>query len=110
MAAAVAADYQRNPHCGRRGPEAAGQMVRGLFFKTGTTDNRRMGKSVHKVTLIGVLGRDPEVRYMPDGNAVAPVNLATDESYNDKTTRQTVDHTEWRRLPGSGAMPAAGPQ
>src|SRR5690606_24843040 len=104
MAAAVAADYQRNPHCGRRGPEAAGQMVRGLLCKTGTTDNRRMGKSVNKVTLIGVLGRDPEVRYMPNGNAVANVNLATDESYNDKTTGQKVEQTEWHRITVYGKL------
>ncbi|WP_221800801.1 single-stranded DNA-binding protein [Oceanobacter mangrovi] len=57
-----------------------------------------MGRSVNKVTLIGTLGRDPEVRYMPNGNAVANMTLATDESYNDKQTGQKVDQTEWHRL------------
>ncbi|MCY0964753.1 single-stranded DNA-binding protein [Parathalassolituus penaei] len=57
-----------------------------------------MGRSVNKVTLIGTLGRDPEVRYMPNGNAVANVNLATDESYMDKQTGQKVEQTEWHRL------------
>ena len=57
-----------------------------------------MGRSVNKVTLIGTLGRDPEVRYMPNGNAVANLSLATDESYNDKTTGQKVEQTEWHRL------------
>ena len=57
-----------------------------------------MGKSVNKVSLIGVLGRDPEVRYMPNGNAVANISLATDESYMDKQTGQKVEQTEWHRL------------
>ena len=57
-----------------------------------------MGRSVNKVTLIGTLGRDPEVRYMPNGNAVANLTMATDESYNDKQTGQKVEQTEWHRL------------
>lgn len=57
-----------------------------------------MGRSVNKVTLIGTLGRDPEVRYMPNGNAVANMSLATDESYNDRQTGQKVEQTEWHRL------------
>lgn len=57
-----------------------------------------MAKSINKVTLIGTLGRDPEVRYMQNGNAVANLSLATDESYNDKTTGQKVEQTEWHRL------------
>lgn len=57
-----------------------------------------MGRSVNKVTLIGTLGRDPEVRYMPNGNAVANISLATDESYNDRQTGQKVEQTEWHRL------------
>lgn len=57
-----------------------------------------MGRSVNKVTLIGTLGRDPEVRYMPNGNAVANLTLATDESYMDKQTGQKVEQTEWHRL------------
>ena len=57
-----------------------------------------MGRSVNKVTLIGTLGRDPEVRYMPNGNAVANLAMATDESYNDKQTGQKVEQTEWHRL------------
>ncbi|MFY9178363.1 MAG: single-stranded DNA-binding protein [Venatoribacter sp.] len=57
-----------------------------------------MSRSVNKVTLIGTLGRDPEVRFMPNGNAVANLSLATDESYNDKNTGQKVEQTEWHRL------------
>lgn len=57
-----------------------------------------MAKSINKVQLIGTLGRDPEVRYMPNGNAVANISLATDESYNDKQTGQKVEQTAWHRL------------
>ena len=57
-----------------------------------------MGRSVNKVTLIGTLGRDPEVRYMPNGNAVANLTMATDESYNDRQTGQKVEQTEWHRI------------
>lgn len=57
-----------------------------------------MAKSINKVQLIGTLGRDPEVRYMPNGNAVANLSLATDDSYNDKTTGQKVEQTDWHRL------------
>jgi len=63
-----------------------------------------MGRSVNKVTLIGTLGRDPEVRYLPNGNAVANINLATDESYNDKATGQKVEQTEWHRLTVYGRL------
>ena len=63
-----------------------------------------MGRSVNKVTLIGTLGRDPEVRYMPNGNAVANVNLATDESYTDKQTGQKVEATEWHRITVYGKL------
>lgn len=63
-----------------------------------------MGKSVNKVTLIGNLCRDPEVRYMPNGNAVANVSLATDDSYNDKTTGQKVEQTEFHRITVYGKL------
>ena len=63
-----------------------------------------MARSVNKVTLIGTLGRDPEVRYMPNGTAVANINVATDESYNDKTTGQKVEQTEWHRLTVYGRL------
>lgn len=63
-----------------------------------------MGRSVNKVTLIGTLGRDPDVRYMPNGNAVANLSLATDESYNDKQTGQKVEQTEWHRITVYGKL------
>ncbi len=57
-----------------------------------------MGRSINKVTLLGTIGRDPEVRSMPGGGLVANLSLATDESYNDKQTGQKVEQTEWHRL------------
>lgn len=63
-----------------------------------------MGRSVNKVTLIGTLGRDPEVRYLPNGNAVANLSLATDESYNDKGTGQKIEQTEWHRITVYGRL------
>lgn len=63
-----------------------------------------MARSLNKVTLIGTLGRDPEVRYMPNGNAVANLSLATDESYNDKQSGQKVEQTEWHRITVYGKL------
>jgi single-strand DNA-binding protein len=54
--------------------------------------------SVNKVILIGNLGRDPEIRYMPNGDAVCNVNLATTESWNDKASGERREVTEWHRV------------
>ncbi|MDR2209202.1 MAG: single-stranded DNA-binding protein [Azoarcus sp.] len=54
--------------------------------------------SVNKVILIGNLGRDPELRYMPNGDAVCNVNLATTESWNDKASGERREITEWHRV------------
>ncbi len=54
--------------------------------------------SVNKVILIGNLGRDPEVRYMPNGNAVANITVATSEVWKDKNTGQNQERTEWHRV------------
>jgi len=53
--------------------------------------------SVNKVILIGNLGRDPEVRYMPSGDAVATLNLATTEKWKDKNG-EAQEQTEWHRV------------
>ena len=55
-------------------------------------------RGVNKVILIGNLGGDPEVRYMPSGNAVTNVTLATSESWKDKQTGQQQERTEWHRV------------
>jgi single-strand DNA-binding protein len=63
-----------------------------------------MGRSVNKVQIIGTLGRDPEMRYLPNGNAVVTVSVATDESYNDKNSGQKVERTEWHRMTAFGKL------
>ncbi|HEY7865256.1 MAG TPA: single-stranded DNA-binding protein [Psychromonas sp.] len=55
-------------------------------------------RSVNKVVLVGNLGKDPEMRYMPNGNAVANLTLATTESWKDKQSGERKDKTEWHRL------------
>lgn len=57
-----------------------------------------MARGVNKVIIIGNLGQDPEVKYMPNGNAVANVTVATSESWKDKNTGEQVDKTEWHRV------------
>jgi single-strand DNA-binding protein len=57
-----------------------------------------MARGVNKVILVGNLGADPEVKYMPNGNAVANVTLATSESWKDKQSGEQKDKTEWHRV------------
>jgi single-strand DNA-binding protein len=57
-----------------------------------------MARGINKVILVGNLGGDPEVRYMPSGNAVTNVTLATSESWKDKQTGQMQERTEWHRV------------
>lgn len=54
--------------------------------------------SVNRVTLLGNLGRDVEVRYMPNGDAVANLSLATTESWKDKSSGEKQEKTEWHRV------------
>jgi single-strand DNA-binding protein len=56
-----------------------------------------MAKSVNKVILIGNLGKDPEVKYTPQGTAVAKIALATNERYKDKSGNWQ-DRTEWHNV------------
>lgn len=57
-----------------------------------------MARGVNKVILIGNLGQDPEVKYMPNGGAVTNVTLATSESWKDKNTGEQKENTEWHRV------------
>ncbi len=50
---------------------------------------------LNKVMLIGRLGRDPEVRFLENGTAVAKIAIATSESYKDKTSGEWIEQTEW---------------
>ena len=54
--------------------------------------------SVNKVILVGNLGKDPEVRYMTNGDAVANVTIATSDSWKDKATGEKKESTEWHRV------------
>ena len=53
---------------------------------------------INKVILIGRLGRDPEVRYTPDGTAVANFSIATSEEWKDKATGEKRERTEWHKI------------
>ncbi|ELF6887795.1 single-stranded DNA-binding protein SSB2 [Salmonella enterica] len=55
-------------------------------------------RGVNKVILVGNLGQDPEVRYMPNGGAVANLTLATSETWRDKAYGEMREHTEWHRV------------
>ncbi|MBK7768336.1 MAG: single-stranded DNA-binding protein [Sulfuritalea sp.] len=54
--------------------------------------------SVNKVILIGNLGRDPEVRYTPNGDSITNINIATTDSWKDKATGEKKEATEWHRV------------
>ncbi|MCA0402595.1 MAG: single-stranded DNA-binding protein [Proteobacteria bacterium] len=57
-----------------------------------------MARGINKVILIGNIGGDPEVRYMPNGNAVATLSVATSETWKDKQTGEKQEKTEWHRV------------
>jgi single-strand DNA-binding protein len=57
-----------------------------------------MARGINKVILVGNVGGDPEVRYLPNGNAVTTLSVATSESWKDKNTGEKQDRTEWHRV------------
>jgi single-strand DNA-binding protein len=57
-----------------------------------------MARGINKVILVGHLGRDPEVRYAPSGQAIANVTIATSEQWKDKNTGEKQERTEWHRV------------
>ena len=61
-------------------------------------------RGINKVILIGNLGQDPEVRYMPSGGAVTNITLATSESWRDKQTGEQKERTEWHRVVFMGKL------
>ena len=60
--------------------------------------------SVNKVILIGNVGRDPETRYMPSGDAVTNLSLATTDKYKDKQSGEQKEATEWHRIAFFGKL------
>lgn len=57
-----------------------------------------MARGVNKVILVGNLGQDPDAKYMPSGNAVTMISIATSESWKDKQSGQMQERTEWHRV------------
>jgi single-strand DNA-binding protein len=55
-------------------------------------------RGINKAIIVGNLGQDPEVRYMPSGDAVTNVSIATSESLKDKSSGQEQERTEWHRV------------
>ncbi len=53
---------------------------------------------INKVILVGTLGKDPEMRYMPSGGAVASISIATSEKWKDKTSGEQKEKTEWHNI------------
>jgi single-strand DNA-binding protein len=60
--------------------------------------NSMASRGLNKAMIIGHLGKDPDVRYMPSGNAVANVTVATNESWKDKQTGENQERTEWHNV------------
>jgi single-strand DNA-binding protein len=54
--------------------------------------------SINKVILVGNCGRDPEIRYLPSGQAVANVSIATSSRRKDKNTGESIEDTQWHRV------------
>ena len=57
-----------------------------------------MSRGVNKVILVGNLGADPEVRYMPNGTSVTNIRIATSERWKDKQTNEVQERTEWHHV------------
>ncbi len=57
-----------------------------------------MARGINKVILVGNLGNDPETRYMPSGDAVTNISVATSESWKDKQTGEQKEKTEWHKV------------
>ena len=60
--------------------------------------------SVNKVIIVGNLGRDPETRYMPSGDAMTSITVATTDSWKDKSTGEKKEQTEWHRITFFGKL------
>jgi len=74
-----------------------------VMYDAATLFTRGGRKMINKAILIGRLGKDPEVRYTPDGTMVTNFNLATDEQWKDKNGEK-VQKTEWHRIVTFGKL------
>jgi single-strand DNA-binding protein len=57
-----------------------------------------MSKGINKAVIVGTLGRDPEIRYSSNGNAVVNISVATNEAWKDRETGEAQERTEWHRI------------
>ena len=57
-----------------------------------------MANSINKVTLVGNVGRDPEIRTTQDGKEIATITLATSESWKDRVSGERKERTEWHKI------------
>jgi single-strand DNA-binding protein len=60
--------------------------------------------SVNRVIIVGNLGRDPEIRYMPSGDAIASLAVATTDKWKDKASGEQKEATEWHRISAFGKL------
>jgi len=63
-----------------------------------------MARGLNKVMIIGNLGSDPEIKYMPSGDAAATLSVATADAYKDKQSGEQVEKTEWHRVVAYGRL------
>lgn len=63
-----------------------------------------MARGINKAIIVGNVGQDPEVRYMPSGSAVAELSVATTENWKDKQTGEKQERTEWHRVTFFGKL------
>jgi len=57
-----------------------------------------MSRGINKAVIVGTLGKDPEIKYASNGNAVVNVSVATNESWKDRDTGEKQERTEWHRI------------
>ena len=57
-----------------------------------------MGRGINKAVIVGTLGKDPEIKYAANGNAVVNISVATNESWKDRETGEAQQRTEWHRI------------
>ena len=67
-------------------------------YKIFQTRGVNMSRGINKVILIGNLGKEPEVRFTPEGSAVANIVIATSDSWRDKNSGEMQERTEWHRV------------
>ncbi len=79
-------------------------MRREVRFALVTEKEVIMSRGINKVTLIGNVGKDPELSYMPSGAAVTNITVATNESWTDKASGERQERTEWHNVSMFGKL------